>query len=101
MAQLNSRERMLRAIALQETDHVPCAFMSFTALRKRVEENLYELVKGELALGLDSFLFIPSTPRPLRPDHPELRGLPVRPQTEVRLKEWREQAPGGADILHK
>lgn len=101
MSTMTSRDRMLRAIRLQEPDHVPCAFMSFTALRKRVNEDFYELAKAELALGLDSFLFIPSLPRPLRPDHPELRGLPVRPHHEVRLKERREKVPGGSDIMHK
>jgi len=71
MAELTSRERMLRALNRQEADHVPCCFMSFTALRKRHHENLYELAKAERAMGLDSLLFIPVAPRPVRPEHPE------------------------------
>jgi hypothetical protein len=75
--------------------------MSFTALRRRCHENFYELVKAERALGLDSFLFIPTLPRPQRPDHPELRGLPVRFHPAVQMREWREDVPGDYPILYK
>jgi uroporphyrinogen-III decarboxylase len=101
MAELTSRERMLRALDLQETDHVPCCFMSFTALRKRHDENMVELAKAERAMGLDSMLFIPVAPRPERPDHPDLRGLPMRFHPDVKTKEWREKVEGDFDILHK
>ncbi len=101
MAGLTSRERMLRALSHQEVDYIPCAFMSFTALRKRLNENLYELAKAELGMGLDSFLFIPSAGRPQRPDHPDLRGLPVRFHPQVTVREWREDAVGDYPILHK
>jgi hypothetical protein len=75
--------------------------MSFTALRRRCQENLYELVQAERTLGLDSFLFIPTTPRPQRPDHPDLRGLPVRFHPAVETREWREDLPGDSSVLHK
>jgi hypothetical protein len=75
--------------------------MSFTALRRRCREDLYELAKAERALGLDSFLFIPSLPRPHRTDHPDLRGLPVRFDPAVKVREWRENSHGDAPILHK
>jgi uroporphyrinogen-III decarboxylase len=101
ITELTSRERMLRALKHEQPDHIPCSFMSFTALRKRCQEDLYELVKAERALGLDSFLFIPSTPRPLRPEHPELRGLPVRFHPAVSTREWRENLPKTLPILHK
>ena len=101
MAELTSRQRMLRALDLQETDHVPCCFMSFTALRKRHDENMVELAKAERAIGLDSMLFIPVAPRPERPDHPDLRGLPMRFHSDVKTKEWREEVEGDFDILHK
>jgi len=91
---------MLRALRREPADHVPCSFMSFTALRRRCHEDLYELVLAERAMGLDSFLFIPTAPRPERLDHPDLRGLPVRSAPEVSVKERREEASGGA-ILHK
>jgi uroporphyrinogen-III decarboxylase len=101
MTELTSRQRLLRALALQETDHVPCCFMSFTALRKRHDENMFELAKAERAMGLDSMLFIPIAPRPERPDHPDLRGLPVRFHPDVETREWREEVTGDFDILHK
>jgi hypothetical protein len=46
-------------------------------------------------------LFIPVAPRPQRPEHPELRGLPVRFAPEVEIKEWREEVEGGLGILHR
>ncbi len=98
MTELTSRERLARALRCEPPDHVPCCFMSFTALRRRCQENMYELVKAERAMGLDSFLFIPTLPRPQRPDHPELRGLPVRFHPAVQTREWREEVPG---VLHK
>jgi uroporphyrinogen-III decarboxylase len=92
---------LLRALNLQETDHIPCCFMSFTALRKRHNENLYDLAQAEQAMGLDSMLFIPTAPRPQRRDHPDLRGLPVRFHPQVKVKEWHEEVPGDFGILHK
>ncbi len=96
-----SRDRLLRALNLEKVDRIPCCFMSFTALRKRLDEDLYRLVEAELAIGLDSMLFIPTAPRPARRDHPDLRGLPVRFHPEVKTREWREAVPDDFDILHK
>jgi len=101
MAEMTSRERMLRTLDCEQADHIPCCFMSFTALRKRHHEDLYELAKAERELGLDSMLFIPTAPRPQRPEHPDLRGLPVRFHSEIKTKEWREEVSGGFDILHR
>jgi uroporphyrinogen-III decarboxylase len=101
MKELTSRERLLRALSLQPVDRTPCCFMSFTALRRRCQENLFELAKAERAMGLDSMLFIPTAPRPQRPEHPELRGLPVRFDPHVQTREWRESAADGGEVLHK
>jgi uroporphyrinogen-III decarboxylase len=101
MPERTSRERMLRALKHQKADYVPCSFMSFTALRHRCHEDRFELVKAERGMGLDSFLFIPELSRPLRPDHPDLRGLPVRFHPAVETKEWREDVAGDYGILHK
>jgi len=100
-AELSSRERMLRAIRRHEVDHVPCAFMSFTAMRGRVQDA-YELAERELEMGMDSWLFVPTTWRGQRPLHPDLRGLPVRLPEEVRTELWVER-PADEDfpILHK
>jgi uroporphyrinogen-III decarboxylase len=98
---LSSRERMLRALGCDDVDHIPCCFMSFTALRRRYDENLYKLVEAERAMGLDSMLFIPVTPRAQRREHPDLRGLPVRFHPEVESRQWREEVEGNLDVLHR
>ena len=92
---------MLRAMDHQEIDRVPCCFMSFTALRPRYNGDRYEVAKAERRMGLDGMLFIPSAPRAIRPEHPELRGLPVRPHPNVATRERREEVRGDFDILHK
>jgi len=101
VAELTSRERLLRTLNFQEPDHIPCCFMSFTALRKRCDENMLELARAERAMGLDAMLFVPIAPRPQRLDHPDLRGLPVRFHPDVTLHEWRQAVPGDFDVLHK
>ena len=101
MSVLTSRQRVLRAINYQEVDHIPCCFMSFSALRNRLDDDYYELSKAELEMGLDSMLFLPYLPRRKRPDHPDLRGMPVEFHPNVQIKEWHQVIEKGADILHK
>lgn len=101
MTELTSRQRILRALNLEEPDHVPCCFMSFSALRERFGGNRYRVVEAELAMGMDAMLFIPVAPRSERPEHPDLRGLPVRLAADVQVEEWREETETGRDILHK
>jgi uroporphyrinogen-III decarboxylase len=98
---MTSRERMLRTFNREEVDHLPCCFMSFTALREKLGDNLYELAKAELNMGLDSMLFIPTLPRAQRLNHPDLRGLPVRLGPEVKTTEWLEERPGNYPLIHK
>ena len=64
---MSSRERMKHALGCEPVDRVPCCFISFTALRRRVHEDMYALVEAEQAMGLDSMLFLPAAPRPGRP----------------------------------
>lgn len=92
---------MLRALQREACDYVPCCFMSFTAMRKRVNEDLYALVDAEQAMGFDSMLFIPTASRLQRPEHPDLRGLPVRFGPGVKCRSWSEQPADGARILHR
>jgi uroporphyrinogen-III decarboxylase len=101
MASLSSRERMLRTINFMETDYIPCCFMSFAALRKRLDDNWFKVAESELSKGLDSMLFIPMAPRSQRKDHPDLRGLPVRFHPQVATKEWREEKLSGMGVLYK
>jgi len=99
--ELTSKDRMLRALRGDAPDYIPCSFMSFTALRRQCREDFYQLVIAERAMGLDSYLFIPTAPRPQRLDHPDLRGLPVKFDPAVEMKEWKEEVPGRGGILHK
>ena len=70
-------------------------------MRKRVNEDLYALVQAERAFGLDSMLFIPTASRQERPEHPDLRGLPVRFGSEVQCRSWKEAVDGGQEIMHR
>jgi len=101
MDELTSRKRLLHTLRREPPDYIPCCFMSFTALRRQCREDFYELVKAERAMGLDSFLFIPTAPRPERPEHPDLRGLPVRFDPGVETREWREEVAGSYPLLHR
>jgi len=101
MHTMNSRERLLAAIDRREVDHVPCAFMSFSAMRGRAEDA-FQVTQLELELGVDSWLVIPSSWRNQRPNHPDLRGLPVRLPERVRTELWQENLPGEQfPVLHK
>ncbi len=101
MTIMNSRQRLINAIQLQENDRSPCCFMSFTALRKRMQDDWYAVARAELEMGLDPMLFIPTLPRSQRLDHPDLRGLPIRFHSEVKTREWKEFGVMGAQILNK
>ena len=52
-------------------------------------------------MGLDAMLFIPTAPRPLRPEHPDLRGLPVRFDPQVKTETWKSEDGIGREVLHK
>ena len=101
MSELTSRERMLRAIAGEAVDHVPCCFMSFAILRARCDEDRYCVARTEQEMGLDPMLFIPFAPRRIRPEHPDLRGLPVRFDPCVEDRTWRETTEAQEDLLHR
>jgi uroporphyrinogen-III decarboxylase len=93
---MTSRQRLLRAWGLQEPDHIPCCFMSFSALRRRYKEDRYKVVLAQREMGFDAMLFIPTSSRQQRPEHPDLRGLPVRFSPDVETREW-----SAGDVLHK
>jgi hypothetical protein len=74
--------------------------MSFTALRNRFNEDRRAALIEELKMGLDPMLFIPQASRKVRPQHPELRGLPVHFHPDVKTEHWISQS-GGKSILNK
>ena len=71
MNSLNSRQRLLRAIAHQDLDYIPCSFMSFSILRNKYKQNLFEVALAESEMGLDPMLFIPTLSSWQRRDHPD------------------------------
>lgn len=87
---LTSRQRLLRAIGCQDVDYIPCSFMSFAILRKRKNEDWYAVARQEKDMGLDPMLFIPLASRAARKEHPDLRGLPVRLGSQVKILEWKD-----------
>jgi uroporphyrinogen-III decarboxylase len=90
MNTLDSRQRLLRAIAHQDVDYVPCSFMSFSILRNKYNQDRFSAAKAELEMGLDPMLFIPAASRWQRRDHPDLRGLPIRFHPGVKTNTWQE-----------
>ena len=90
MDTLDSRQRLLRAIAHQDVDYIPCSFMSFSILRNKHRQDLFEVALAEKEMGLDPMLFIPTLSRWQRRDHPDLRGLPIRFHPDVKTKTWQE-----------
>jgi len=90
MKKLTPRQRLLKAIELQDVDHVPCCFMSFSILRNKHNQDRFAATLAELEMGLDPMLFIPTASRWERQDHPDLRGLPVRFHPEVTTKIWQD-----------
>jgi uroporphyrinogen-III decarboxylase len=74
--------------------------MSFSALRNRLNEDRYAALIEESKMGLDPMMFIPQASRKERPQHPELRGLPVRFQPDVRTEHWISHS-NGKSILNK
>lgn len=98
---MNSRERMLTAIACGEPDHVPLCFMIFSALRGKCKDE-YDFVAHQLDLGLDAVLRIPMSAPKEYTDHGDLHGLPAPYAAEVEIRTWREERAGHQpDLLHK
>ena len=104
MARLTSRARMLRAIACQEPDYVPCCFMIFWALRKQIQDP-FERVDRLLELGLDATIHVLGgleRQDRIASDYADLQGFPVRFDAQVEVRDWREDLPGVAQpILHR
>jgi uroporphyrinogen-III decarboxylase len=96
----SSRECLIKAINLKETERIPCCFMSFSALRNRFNEDRCAALIEESKMGLDPMMFIPQASRKERPQHPELRGLPVHFHPDVKTEHWISNS-NGKSILNK
>ncbi len=96
-----SRELLLSAISCQTPSRVPCCLMSFRIMRDRCRD-WYEVAEREKEMGLNPMLFVPPAERHERPEHPELRGLPIRFSPEVITREWKNRpADAPYPLLHK
>ncbi len=95
---LSSRERMLAALACQQPDHTPCAFMAFKGLHLQSRSYL-DFLKRQMALGLDTCVELPPRPPVVNNDHYNLHGLPVSYDPQVSSVEWKQTAEGGAATL--
>lgn len=97
---ISSRERLLAALDRQRPDHVPLAFMIFTALRQRLGPGAAPAaaVEAQLELGVDAVVDL-STFASAVGDAP---GLPVRFGPGVRTRQWAVTARGERyPVLHK
>ncbi len=72
--EMSSRERMLAALNGEKPDHVPLAFMIFTALEERLGRkgkggDQSAFIEAQIELGLDTVVdlrsFAPQSPCPL------------------------------------
>ena len=78
---------MLAALECQTPDYVPCSFMIFGALHRKVSTYL-AFVEQQVALGLDAYVMLPSRPPVVINDHYNLYGLPVSYAPEVTIDEF-------------
>ena len=106
--EMSSRERMLAALELQPTDHVPLAFMIFGALNRRVNRqrrggDQKAVIETQLDLGLDAVVDLMSfSPVAADVGHSDLPGMPVRLGEDVRVQTRLEAAGEGQyPVLHK
>ena len=84
---LSSRQRLLKALACQPTDYVPCCFGSFQILQDRCADQA-EFLQRQLDLGLDVIA--------------RINVLPPLFDPRVQTREWRVEEPGARyPLLHK
>ena len=98
---MNSRERMLTAIAGGRPDRVPLSFMIFQALRARTS-GWRDFIETSMAMGLDAVVDLRDIQTGEDEDHGDAPGLPVRFAPGVSVREWREPPAGRRyALLHK
>jgi uroporphyrinogen-III decarboxylase len=91
---MSSRERLLAALNCDRPDHVPLAFMIFTALGERLRQqgrasDPVALVEAQLELGLDAVVDLTFfAPQAAETGHSDAPGLPVRFAPQVRTRQW-------------
>jgi hypothetical protein len=99
-SKFSSRERLLAAIDCKKPDHVPLAFMIFSALKERIREELgvydpVEFIETQLALGLDTFVDLRHFSLENKQiGHSDASGFPVKFDGRVKTREWLENNNG-------
>jgi len=104
---MSSRERLLAALNRKQPDHVPLAFMIFTALDERLARKQKggpaAAVEAQLELGLDAFVDLRTfAPYVDEIGHSDAPGFPVRFAEGVETRAWAETPEDRRyPVLHK
>ncbi|MCC7262990.1 MAG: hypothetical protein IT369_10750 [Candidatus Latescibacteria bacterium] len=105
---ISSRDRMLAALHCNTPDHVPLAFMIFTALGDRLRQqgrasDPVAQVEAQLELGVDVVVDLTTfAPLAAETGHADALGLPVRFAPQVRTRQWAEIRQGHRyPVLHR
>lgn len=107
-SEMSSRQRMLAALNCQKPDHVPMAFMLFSALNRRLNKprrggDPTAGIEAQIELGLDTVVDLTFfAPHVDQVGHADAPGFPVRLGEGVEMRQW-AQAPEGRQYpsLHK
>ena len=98
---MSSRERMLCAIDGGQPDHVPLAFMIFSALENRCSGPM-AFFERQVELGLDTVVDLFRLHANELADCSDAYGPAVRFAPDVQVREWREDRPAEPyPLLHK
>ena len=106
--EMTSRQRMLAALNCEKPDHVPMAFMIFTALNQRLSNERRggdptAFVEAQIDLGLDTVVDLTwYAPQVEEVGHADAPGLPVRLGEGVEMRTRAQSADGARPpTLHK
>ena len=106
--QMSSRERMLAALNGEKPDHIPLAFMIFSALNERLAGerrggDRAAFIEAQIELGLDTVVDLASfAPQAGETGHSDAAGLPVRFGEGVETRQWAEmESDLRYPVLHK
>jgi len=106
--EMSSRQRMLAALNCEKPDHVPMAFMIFTALSERLNTprrggDRTAVIEAQIDLGLDTVVDLTLFAGQVEEiGHSDAPGIPVRFDEGVETREWSEPGQAGRyPVLHK
>ncbi len=97
---MTSRQRMLAALECRSSDHVPCAFMMYKALKNECRDHA-AFLHAQLDLGLDVVVELPPRPPVVVNEHANLHGLPVQYGAGVQTHQYTRTLDPGQTLLIK